>query len=130
MRWTTYTVAMLMFSIAGALLTYALLRLQGIFPFNPQRFTGQQMPPDLAFNTAMSFATNTNWQTYVPEATVSYFSNMVSLASHNWMSAATGIAVAIAVVRGFARHTVDGIGKLLGGRSHMLHSLMFYCRLP
>ncbi len=69
------------------------------------------MTADLAFNTAMSFTTNTNWQNYVPEAVVSYFSNMVALASHNWMSAATGIAVAIAVVRGFARHSADGLGN-------------------
>jgi K+-transporting ATPase ATPase A chain len=69
------------------------------------------MTPDLAFNTAMSFTTNTNWQSYVPEVTVSYFSNMVALASHNWMSAAAGIAVAIALVRGFARHTAMGIGN-------------------
>ena len=111
MPWTTYAVAMLLFSVVGGLLTYVLLRMQGILPFNPQHFTGQQMTPDLAFNTAMSFATNTNWQNYVPEAVVSYFSNMVSLAAHNWMSAATGIAVAIALVRGFARHSAHGIGN-------------------
>ncbi len=111
MRWTTYAFAMLMFSVVGALLTYALLRLQGYLPFNPKRFTGKEMTADLAFNTAMSFTTNTNWQNYVPEAVVSYFSNMVALAWHNWMSAATGIAVAIAVVRGFARHSAKGIGN-------------------
>jgi potassium-transporting ATPase potassium-binding subunit len=111
MRWTTYAFAMLMFSVLGGLLTYALLRLQGFLPLNPQHFSGQQMTPDLAFNTAMSFTTNTNWQNYVPEAVVSYFSNMVALAAHNWMSAATGIAVAIAVVRGFARHTANGLGN-------------------
>jgi potassium-transporting ATPase potassium-binding subunit len=111
MRWTTYVFAMLAFSVVGGLASYALLRLQGFLPFNPQHFTGREMPPDLAFNTAMSFTTNTNWQNYVPEAAVSYFSNMVALASHNWMSAATGIAVAIALVRGFARHSVDGLGN-------------------
>lgn len=111
MRWTTYAFAMLLFSVVGGLLTYGLLRLQGFLPFNPQHFNGQQMTPDLAFNTAMSFTTNTNWQNYVPEAVVSYFSNMVSLAAHNWMSAATGIAVAIALVRGFARHSANGIGN-------------------
>jgi potassium-transporting ATPase potassium-binding subunit len=111
MRWTTYCFAMLMFSLVGGLVSYALLRLQGYLPLNPQQFSGKEMTPDLAFNTAMSFTTNTNWQNYVPEAVVSYFSNMVALAMHNWMSAATGIAVAIALVRGFARHSVEGLGN-------------------
>ena len=111
MRWTTYSFAMLAFSVVGGLLTYALLRLQGILPLNPQHFTGKDMTPDLSFNTAMSFITNTNWQSYTPEQTVSYFSNMVALAMHNWMSAATGIAVAIAIVRGFARHSVNVLGN-------------------
>ena len=111
MRWTTYTFAMLMFSVVGGLASYALLRLQGVLPFNPQHFTGREMTADLAFNTAMSFTTNTNWQNYVPEAVVSTFSNMVALASHNWMSAATGIAIAIALIRGFSRHSVDGLGN-------------------
>src|SRR5690242_10754110 len=69
------------------------------------------MPPDLAFNTAASFTSNTNWQNYSPEVTVSYFSNMVALAIHNWMSAACGIAIAIALVRGFARRSAQGIGS-------------------
>ena len=111
MPWTTYAFALLLFSAGGGLLTYALLRLQGILPLNPQHFGGRQMPADLAFNTAMSFTTNTNWQNYVPETVVSYFSNMVALAVHNWTSAAAGIAVAIAVVRGFARQTVNGLGN-------------------
>jgi K+-transporting ATPase ATPase A chain len=111
MRWTTYSFALLMFGLVGGLVTYALLRLQGALPLNPQHFTGKEMTPDLAFSTAMSFMTNTNWQNYSPEATVSYFSNMVALAMHNWMSAATGIAIAIAVVRGFARHSAEGIGN-------------------
>jgi K+-transporting ATPase ATPase A chain len=111
MAWTTYAFALLMFSMVGGLLSYALLRLQAYLPFNPQGFGGKQMTPDLAFDTAMSFTTNTNWQNYVPEAVASYFSNMVALASHNWMSAAAGIAVAIAVVRGFARQTVNGLGN-------------------
>jgi len=111
MRWTTYAFALLMFSVVGGVLSYALLRLQGYLPFNPQHFSGKEMPPDLAFNTSMSFTTNTNWQSYVPEAVVSYFSNMVALASHNWMSAAAGIAVAIAVVRGFARNSAQGLGS-------------------
>jgi K+-transporting ATPase ATPase A chain len=111
MKWTTYSFSLLMFSVVGATVTYALLRLQGHLPLNPQHFGGKEMTADLSFNTAISFTTNTNWQSYVPEATVSYFSNMVSLASHNWMSAATGIAVAIALVRGFARHSVNGLGN-------------------
>jgi len=111
MPWTTYAFALLLFSVVGGLLSYALLRLQVFLPWNPQHLGGRQMTADLAFNTAMSFTTNTNWQNYVPEAVVSYFSNMVALASHNWMSAAAGIAVAIAVVRGFARHTADGLGN-------------------
>src|SRR4029077_16549964 len=106
-----YAFALLMFSVVGALLTYALLRLQGHLPFNPKHFGGKEMTPDLAFNTANSFTTNTNWQNYVPEAVVSYFSNMVALAMHNWMSAACGIAVAIALVRGFARKSANGIGN-------------------
>ncbi|HEY3397868.1 MAG TPA: potassium-transporting ATPase subunit KdpA [Armatimonadota bacterium] len=112
MHWTTYGAALLAFSLVGGLFTYALLRLQGIMPLNPQGFSGQQMTPDLAFNTAVSFLTNTNWQSYAPESTVSYFSNMVPLALHNWLSAAAGIAVAIAVVRGFARHSAEGLGNL------------------
>lgn len=111
MRWTTYSFALLMFSVAGGLFTFALLRLQGVLPLNPQHFTGKDMTPDLAFNTAVSFMTNTNWQSYSPETTISYFSNMVALAAHNWMSAAAGIAVAIAVVRGFARHSMQGLGN-------------------
>jgi K+-transporting ATPase ATPase A chain len=111
MRWTTYSLALLAFSVVGGLFTYALLRLQGILPLNPQHYTGAQMTPDLSFNTAMSFLTNTNWQSYSPETTISYFSNMVALATHNWISAATGIAVAIAIVRGFARASVQGLGN-------------------
>jgi K+-transporting ATPase ATPase A chain len=114
MKWTTYSFAMLMFSVVGGLLTYFLLRFQGHINFmglNPKGFSGKDMTPDLSFNTAMSFITNTNWQNYTPELTVSYFSNMVALAVHNWMSAATGIAVAIAFVRGFARRSVAGLGS-------------------
>ena len=103
MKWTTYAFALLSFSIVGLVLTYALLRLQGALPLNPQNFDTKQMTPDLAFNTASSFVTNTNWQSYSPDVTLSYFSNMVALAIQNWMSAAAGMAVAMAVVRGFAR---------------------------
>ena len=111
MRWTTYAFALLAFSLVGMLLSYALLRLQGVLPLNPQGLGAKQMTPDLAFNTSASFTTNTNWQSYVPETTLSYFSNMVALAIHNWMSAAAGIAVAIALVRGFARRSASGIGN-------------------
>ena len=114
MPWTTYSLAMLAFSAVGMLLTYVLLRVQGHLPFNPQHFGAKEMTPDLALNTAMSFATNTNWQSYTPESTVSYFSNMVSLAVHNWMSAATGMAVAIALVRGFSRRPAPGDEKKQG----------------
>lgn len=111
MPWTTYALAFVLFSVVGLLLTYILLRLQGHLPWNPQKFGADQMTPDLAFNTAVSFTTNTNWQSYTPESTVSYFSNMVALAVHNWMSAAAGIAVAVAFIRGFARRTVHEIGN-------------------
>jgi K+-transporting ATPase ATPase A chain len=114
MPWTTYAIALLLFSVVGMILTYGLLRAQGMinfFGWNPQGYSGKDMTPDLAANTAASFATNTNWQSYTPETTVSYFSNMVSLAIHNWMSAATGIAVAIALIRGFSRRSAKGIGN-------------------
>jgi K+-transporting ATPase ATPase A chain len=111
MAWTTYTFAMLMFTVVGLVLTYAMLRLQGHLPFNPKGFGGKEMTADLSFNTAASFSTNTNWQSYTPEQTVSYFSNMVALAIHNWMSAATGIVIAVALIRGFARKTATGIGN-------------------
>ncbi len=111
MRWTVFAGALLVFSIVGLLLTYALLRLQQFLPWNPQHFGVKEMTPDLAFNTSVSFTTNTNWQNYSPEATVSYFSNMVALAIHNWMSAAAGVAVALALVRGIASRSAQGIGN-------------------
>ena len=122
MPWTTYALALLWFSLAGAVLTYALLRLQGMLPLNPQGYGTSQMTPDLAFNTAVSFTTNTNWQSYVPETTLSYLSNMTALAPHNWMSAAAGIAVAIALVRGFGRRAtqrVPGVGRSEGNGSQV-----------
>src|SRR5688500_19969857 len=100
---------MLIFNLAALLMTYVILRLQSILPLNPQGLDG--VKPDLAFNTAVSFTTNTNWQSYVPEVTMSYFSQMAGLATHNFMSAATGIAIAIALVRGFARHSAREIGN-------------------
>ncbi len=111
MSWTRYALALLSFSAVGALFTYAALRLQSVLPLNPQGFGTKEMTPDLAFNAAVSFTTNTNWQSYSPETTISYFSNMVSLAIHNWASAAAGIAVAIAVIRGFSRERQNGIGN-------------------
>lgn len=110
-HWTKYAGAMLVFSLVSIAATYALLRLQGVLPLNAGKFNGDQMPPHLAFNTAVSFATNTNWQSYIPEMAVSNFTNMVSLAFHNWASAACGIAVAMAVIRGFARRNANGIGN-------------------
>jgi K+-transporting ATPase ATPase A chain len=111
MKWTKYASAMLTFSLVSLLFTYCALRLQGLLPLNPQGFGAEQMTPDLAFNTAVSFTTNTNWQAYSPELTISYFSNMVALAIHNWASAAVGIAVAIAVIRGFSRRDANGVGN-------------------
>ena len=109
--WTTYALSVLAFSLVGLVLSYALLRLQGSLPMNPGGLNGKQMPPHLAFDTATSFTTNTNWQSYSPELAISNFSNMVALAIHNWMSAAAGLAVAIAVVRGFARRSAKGLGN-------------------
>jgi potassium-transporting ATPase potassium-binding subunit len=108
-HWTGYGLAMLAFSVAGLLLLYALLRLQAYLPLNPQGLAG--VPPDLAFNTAVSFVTNTNWQSYAGETTLSYFSQMVGLTMHNFVSAATGIALAIALIRGFARRSAKTIGN-------------------
>ncbi|MCX5805114.1 MAG: potassium-transporting ATPase subunit KdpA [Proteobacteria bacterium] len=107
--WKRYTVSMLSFSLAGFLFTYAILRLQHILPLNPQGFGS--VSPDLAFNTAASFTTNTNWQNYAGESTLSYFSQMVGLTFHNFTSAAVGIAVAAALVRGIAHHSMKTIGN-------------------
>src|SRR5262249_38715597 len=105
MRWTEYAVAMLLFSVVSMLVLYLMQRLQGILPWNPQGFAG--VPPALAFNTAASFTTNTNWQAYTGEATMSYLTQMAGLAYHNFVSAATGIALAIALIRGIAGHEKD-----------------------
>jgi potassium-transporting ATPase potassium-binding subunit len=109
MRWTEYTVAMLLFSGVSMLALYAIERLQGWLPWNPQHFTG--VTPDLAFNTAASFTTNTNWQAYSGENTMSYFTQMAGLSYHNFLSAAVGIAIAIALVRGIARRESETIGN-------------------
>ncbi len=110
-RWTQYAASLLSFSIFGFLLTYFLQRAQGLLPFNPQHFGASNVPPDLAFNTATSFVTNTNWQAYSGESTLSYFVQMAALAVQNFASAAAGIAVAIALVRGFARQERRTIGN-------------------
>jgi potassium-transporting ATPase potassium-binding subunit len=105
----TYTVAMLLFHVGGFLILYALMRLQQWLPFNP---AGQiAVAPDLSFNTAASFITNTNWQNYGGESTMSYLVQMLGLTHQNYLSAATGIALAIALIRGFARHSVRGVGN-------------------
>ncbi|HTP84431.1 MAG TPA: potassium-transporting ATPase subunit KdpA [Alphaproteobacteria bacterium] len=108
-HWVTYTVAMLFFSIAGFVSLYALQRLQDVLPFNPQGMSA--VSPDSSFNTAVSFVTNTNWQGYGGESTMSYLVQMVGLTVHNFVSAATGIALAIALVRGFARRSAQTIGN-------------------
>ena len=110
-RWTQYTAALLSFSLFGFLITYLLQRAQGLLPFNPQHFGAGQVPPDLAFNTATSFVTNTNWQAYGGESTLSYFVQMAALAVQNFASAAAGIAVAIALIRGFARQERRTVGN-------------------
>ncbi|MGA2781073.1 MAG: potassium-transporting ATPase subunit KdpA [Smithella sp.] len=107
--WKQYAISLLMFSLIGLLFTYIILRIQHLLPLNPQGFG--PLSPDLAFNTAASFTTNTNWQSYGGESTMSYFSQMVGLAFHNFISAAVGIAVAAALVRGIARHTAKTIGN-------------------
>jgi K+-transporting ATPase ATPase A chain len=110
-RWTQYTAALLTFSIFGFVLVYLLQRAQGMLPLNPQGFGASNVTPDLAFNTASSFVTNTNWQAYSGESTLSYFVQMAALTVQNFASAAAGIAIAIALVRGFARQQMRTIGN-------------------
>jgi potassium-transporting ATPase potassium-binding subunit len=109
MRWTEYAAAMLIFSGVTMLALYLLERFQGVLPLNPQKLPA--VPPDLSFMEAASFTTNTNWQSYVPETTMSYLTQMAGLAYHNFVSAAAGIAMAIAVVRGIARREKETIGN-------------------
>ena len=125
--WKQYTFAMLIFSLVSCLFTYAILRLQQYLPLNPQKFGA--LAQHLAFNTAVSFTTNTNWQSYGGESTMSYLSQMVALAIHNFFSAAVGIAVAAALVRGIARHTAHDHRQLLGG-SDAHHLLPAAADLP
>jgi potassium-transporting ATPase potassium-binding subunit len=110
-RWTQYAASLLAFSFFAFLFSYTLIRLQGVLPLNPQGFGASQVSADQAFNTAMSFMTNTNWQWYYGESAMSYLVQMAALAVQNFVSAAAGIAVAIALIRGFARHETDRIGN-------------------
>jgi K+-transporting ATPase ATPase A chain len=108
-HWVSYAIAMLAFSFAGFVIMYGIQRLQNVLPFNP---AGQDaVSPDLAFNTSVSFMTNTNWQSYVPETTMSYLTQMWALTVHNFVSAATGIVLAIVLIRGFARRSAQTLGS-------------------
>src|SRR5262245_23495244 len=116
--WVRYTASLIAFSIMCFMFPYLLQRLQGLLPLNPMHFSTGQAPgnatamtPDLAFNTAVSFMTNTNWQSYSPDTTLGYLVQMAALAVQNFVSAAVGIAVAVALIRGFARHTAKTIGN-------------------
>ena len=122
--WKQYTFAMLLFSVATLLFTYFILRFQHLLPLNPAGLPG--LSPHLAFNTAVSFTTNTNWQSYGGESTMSYFSQMVALTIHNFMSAAVGIGIAAALVRGIARHS----RKTLGNFWVDLVRVTYYLLLP
>src|SRR5246127_4145031 len=104
-----YTIGMLLFHVGGLLILYVLMRTQAILPFNPAKQPG--VPPDLSFNTAVSFITNTNWQNYGGESTMSYLVQMLGLTHQNYLSAATGIVLAVALIRGFARHSVRTVGN-------------------
>src|SRR5436305_9727377 len=108
-HWLTYAVAMLLFHVGGFLIIYGVMRLQAVLPFNP---AGQgAVAADLSFNTALSFITNTNWQNYGGESTLSYLTQMVGLAHQNFLSAATGIVLAVALIRGFARASTRTVGN-------------------
>lgn len=118
MSWREYALALLAFSLVGGLFTYFVLRLQGFLPLNPMHFSTSNAPsfassmsPDLAFNTAVSFLTNTNWQNYSGESTLSYLSQMLGLSYHNWISAAVGMVACVALSRGFCRHSASTIGN-------------------
>src|SRR6201988_5074170 len=108
-HWLTYAVAMLLFHVGGFLIIYGLMRLQAFLPFNPAEQSA--VAEDLSFNTAVSFITNTNWQNYGGESTLSYLVQMLGLTHQNYLSAATGIVLAVALIRGFARHSVRTVGS-------------------
>ncbi|MEP6534096.1 MAG: potassium-transporting ATPase subunit KdpA [Bryobacteraceae bacterium] len=109
-HWSQYAISMLAFSMVSGFFAYGLQRLQGVLPLNPQHYNWN-VSPDLAFNTAFSFVTNTNWQSYVPETTLSYLVQMTALTVQNFLSTAVGLAIAIALVRGFARQSAETIGN-------------------
>jgi K+-transporting ATPase ATPase A chain len=109
MNWKKYAIAVLLFALLGVVTLYLIELLQGVLPFNPQHLPG--VSPALAFNTSISFNTNTNWQNYGGETTMTYFTQMVGLTVHNFLSAAAGIAILMAVIRGFTRHTAQTIGN-------------------
>ena len=125
-HWLAYAFGMLLFNAAGFFLLYAILRLQAYLPLNPQGFGN--LAPDLAFNTAISFTTNTNWQNYVGEATMSYFSQMAGLTVHNFVSAATGIALAVALIRGFARKSSANRASAISGSTSRAAASTSCCR--
>ena len=126
--WTEYTLALLLFSAITLLVTYAIERLQQVLPLNPQHC--DPVPADLAFNTAASFTTNTNWQAYSGESTMSYFTQMAGLAWHNFISAAAGIAVAIALARGLTYHLRPGDPRTIGNFWVDLIRCTVYVLLP
>jgi len=133
MSWGEYAMAMLAISLMSCLFSYLIMRLQGFLPLNPMHFGNPLTPPfatlmtaDLAFNTAMSFTTNTNWQAYSGETTMSYLSQMLALAFHNWLSAAVGIACALVVIRGFSRNRSTTIGNFWRD----LFRITFYILVP
>src|SRR6185369_6006420 len=107
--WLAYTLGMLLFHVGGFVIVYAILRLQNFLPLNPAGMGA--MAPDLSFNTAISFITNTNWQNYGGESSVSYLTQMLALAHQNFLSAATGLVIAVALIRGFVRHSAKTIGN-------------------
>src|SRR6266436_3184305 len=109
MGWKTYAVTMLIFNLAGVLAVYGLQRVQGVLPLNPQQFGA--VSPDSSFNTAVSFATNTNWQGYGGETTMSYLTQMLGLTVQNFVSAAAGMAVLVAMIRGVARRSSATVGN-------------------
>jgi K+-transporting ATPase ATPase A chain len=123
-HWITYTVAMLLFNAAGFLLVYAILRFQALLPLNSAGMSA--VAPDLTFNTAVSFTTNTNWQNYGGESTMSYLSQMMALTTQNFVSAAVGIALAVALIRAFARAS----GKTVGNFWVDLTRCTLYVLLP
>jgi potassium-transporting ATPase potassium-binding subunit len=123
-HWTTYTIALLFFSVVGFIVLYGLQRLQGLLPFNPENFGA--VGTDLSFNTAVSFVTNTNWQSYTPETTMSYLVQMAGLTVHNFVSAAAGVALAIALIRAFARRSASSLGNFWVDMTRCV----FYILLP